>query len=127
VSVLTRGRALRLLLLVITTFAARGATITGEVIDTYCYAHIGIRGPAHAACGIKCAKNGVPVGLLENGTRKIYVLLADKDATPLPPPLVGQMGREVIVDGDVVVKGGSLFLVVHSFKSSQSAATARSR
>jgi hypothetical protein len=125
---LTRSRALRFALLgLLFAAGARAATLTGEVIDTYCYAHVGIRGPAHAACGLKCAKAGVPVGLLENGTRKIYVLLADRDATPLPPQLVAQMGREVVVEGDVVAKGGSLFFKVRSFRSSQSGATARSR
>jgi hypothetical protein len=91
------------------------ATLTGEVVDSYCYAARGIRGPAHTACALKCAKSGAPLALLENGTRKIYTLLPEKDAAPLPPALVAQAGREVTVEGDVVVKAGSLFLVVRSF------------
>ena len=86
------------------------------MIDTFCYAKVGIRGPAHAACGIKCARSGVPVGLLEEKTRRAYVLLASKDATPLPPALIEQMGRNVEIDGDPVMKGGANFLIVRSFR-----------
>jgi hypothetical protein len=105
------------LLLLAFASSLRAATITGEVIDTFCYAKIGIRGPAHAACGIKCARAGVPVGLLEEKTRRIYILLAPKDASPLPPALIEQMGRNVVVEGDPVTKGGAAFFVVRSFRA----------
>lgn len=105
------------LLLLVLAAPLHAATITGEVIDSFCYAKVGIRGPAHAACGIKCARKGVPVALLEEKTRRVYVLLAPKDAEPVPPALVNQMGRVVVVEGDLVVKGGTTFLVVRSFKN----------
>jgi hypothetical protein len=61
------------LLLLVLAAPLQAATITGEVIDSFCYAKIGIRGPAHAECGIKCARKGVPVALLEEKTRsRIY-------------------------------------------------------
>jgi hypothetical protein len=104
------------LLLLAITSSLQAATITGEVIDSFCYAKVGIRGLPHAACGIKCARSGVPVGLLEEKTRRVYVLLASKDATPLPPALIEQMGRNVVIEGDPVMKGGATFFVVRSFR-----------
>lgn len=105
-----------LLLLVLAT-SSQAATITGEVIDSFCYAKAGVRGPAHAACGIKCARKGVPVALLEDKTRRVYVLLAPNDAEPIPPALVDQMGHAVTIEGDAIVKGGTTFLVVRSFRA----------
>jgi hypothetical protein len=103
-------------LFLLCTVPAAAATFTGEIVDSFCYAKAGIRGPAHAACGIKCARKGVPVALLEEKTRRVYVLLAAKDAEPLPPALVERMGRTVTIDGEVVPKGGTSFLVVRSFR-----------
>ena len=105
------------LLLLAFASSLHAATITGEVIDTFCYAKVGIRGLPHAACGIKCARAGVPVGLLDEKTHRVYVLLASKDATPLPPALIEQMGRNVVIDGEPVVKGGATFFVVRSFRA----------
>src|SRR5205809_7543025 len=103
-------RLMRSGLLLLAATSLQGATITGEVIDSFCYAKVGIRGPAHAACGIKCARSGVPVGLLEEKSRRVYILLAEKDASPIPPALINQMGRTVTIEGDLVVKGGTTFL-----------------
>ncbi len=103
------------LLLLVIGMPVQAATFTGEVIDSFCYAKIGVRGPEHAACGIKCARKGVPVALLEEKTRRVYVLLAPKDAEPVPAALINQMGRTVRIEGETVVKGGTTFLVVRSF------------
>lgn len=103
------------LLLIVLAAPLYGASFTGEVIDSFCYAKVGVRGPEHAACGIKCARKGVPVALLEEKTRRVYVLLASKDAEPIPAALIERMGRIVVVEGDLVMKGGTTFLIVRSF------------
>ena len=108
------------LLLLALAAPLHAATFTGEVIDSFCYAKIGVRGPEHAACGIKCARKGVPVALLEEKTRRVYVLLAPKDAEPIPPALIEQMGRVVRIEGETVVKGGTTFLVVRSVTKNSS-------
>ena len=96
--------------------AAHAETVTGEVIDTFCYAGMGAKGASHKQCGIDCAKKGIPVGLLEKGSDKVYVLLPSKDKQPLPDGLVEKMGSETTVTGKVYAKGGSTFLTVESFK-----------
>ncbi len=63
-------------------FASQGETITvtGEILDTWCYMS-GVMGPpeatqgsAHHACALWCSAGGIPVGLVtEDGT--VYMVL----------------------------------------------------
>lgn len=97
---------------------ATGETVTvkGEIIDTYCYALMGAKGPSHRECAIECAKKGIPVGILQEGTNKVYVLLPNKDKTSLPPAVIDNMAKVVTVTGKVYTSGGSQFLTVESIK-----------
>lgn len=106
------------LALVIVLFAAsaHAATITGEVIDTFCYAHARVAGAPHAACALRCLRAGVPAGLLESATRRVYVLLPSNDASGVPPALLAQAGHRVTIDGDVVATNGTTFLLVKGFR-----------
>ncbi|HTG80580.1 MAG TPA: hypothetical protein VL949_01445 [Geobacteraceae bacterium] len=97
-------------------FGADKITVTGEVVDTYCYSTAGAKGEGHRACGLTCAAKGIPVALLENGTDKLYVLLPKKNATPVPKEVVDKMGRQVTVTGMAYTVGGNQFLTVESFK-----------
>ena len=94
----------------------RDVSVTGEVVDTFCYGTMGARGASHRQCGLDCAKKGIPVGLAEKGTDKLYVLLPSKDKTPLPENVVDKMGETVTVTGRSYTKGGSNFLTVESVK-----------
>jgi type 1 fimbria pilin len=98
-------------------YAAESVTVTGEVIDTYCYSMAGAKGEAHRQCALECAKKGIPVGLVEDGTNKVYVLLPSKNASPLPQSVIDNMARKVTITGKVVESGGSRFLTVESIKS----------
>ncbi|SRR5581483_2120224 len=94
----------------------KDVSVTGEVVDTFCYSAMGARGASHRQCGIDCAKKGIPVGLVEKGTDKLYVLLPNKDKTALPDDVVNKMGGQATVTGHAYAKGGSNFLTVESVK-----------
>jgi hypothetical protein len=96
--------------------AAETVTVKGEVIDTYCYALMGAKGESHRQCAIDCVKAGIPAGLLEEGTGKVYVLLPNKDKTGLPKGVIDKMGRMATVTGKAYSSGGSNFLTVESIK-----------
>lgn len=96
--------------------AAETVTVKGEVIDTYCYALMGAKGESHRQCAIECVKAGIPAGLLEEGTGKVYVLLPNKDKTGLPKGVVDKMGRMATVTGKAYTSGGSNFLTIESIK-----------
>ena len=94
--------------------AAETVTVKGEVIDTYCYALMGAKGESHRQCAIDGVKAGIPAGLLEEGTGKVYVLLPNKDKTGLPQGVIDKMGRMATVTGKAYTSGGSNFLTVES-------------
>jgi len=94
--------------------AAETVTVKGEVIDTYCYALMGAKGESHRQCAVDCFKAGIPAGLLEEGTGKVYVLLPSKDKTGLPKGVMDKMGRIATITGKVYTSGGSQFLTVES-------------
>ena len=101
---------------VIQVYAAETVSVTGELIDTYCYGLMGAKGPSHRQCAIDCVKKGIPAGLLEDGTNKVYVLLPNKDKSGLPPAVLDKMAQKVTITGKVVEKGGSQFLTIESIK-----------
>jgi hypothetical protein len=94
----------------------KDVSVTGEVIDTFCYTAMGAKGAGHKECGIDCARKGIPVGLLEKGSEKIHILLPTKDQTALPDDVVSKMGETVTVTGHPLTKGGVSFLTVESVK-----------
>ncbi len=96
--------------------AADTTTITGEIVDTYCYSLMGAKGEGHRKCGLACAAKGIPMALLENGTDKVYVLLPKKDKTSLPKEVMDRMGRQATITGKVYTVGGSQFMTVEALK-----------
>jgi len=112
------GALLSLLMVmnIFTVVYAQTVTVKGEVIDTYCYALMGAKGESHRQCAIDCVKAGIPAGLLEEGTGKVYVLLPNKDKAGLPSGVMEKMGRQVTITGKVYTSGGSQFLTVESIK-----------
>jgi hypothetical protein len=92
------------------------ASVTGEIVDTYCFASMGAKGASHKQCGIDCAKKGIPVGLLEKGGGKLYVLLPNKDKGALPDDVISKMGETVTITGQTYAAGGASFLTVESVK-----------
>jgi hypothetical protein len=95
---------------------AQTVTVKGEVIDTYCYALMGAKGESHRQCAIDCIKAGIPAGLLEEGTGKVFVLLPNKDKTGLPKGVIDKLGRMATITGKAYTSGGSNFLTVESIK-----------
>ncbi len=97
-------------------YAAEAVKIKGEVIDTYCYGLMGAKGESHRQCAMDCLKAGIPAGLLEEGTGKVYVLLPNKDKSGLPKAVIDKAGRTVTITGKVVASGGSQFLTVEKIE-----------
>lgn len=100
----------------LSVYAAEIVTVKGEVIDTYCYSLMGAKGESHRQCAIDCIKAGIPAGLLQEGTGKVFVLLPNKDKTGLPKGVIDKLGRTASVTGKVYTVGGSNFLTVESIK-----------
>ena len=91
-------------------------SVTGNLEDTFCYNVVGAHGAGHAQCALKCAQKGIPVGLVEKGTEKMYILLPPKNDEAMPDDVLKNMEKEVTVTGKSYSKGGVEFLTVESVK-----------
>jgi hypothetical protein len=91
------------------------ATITGEVVDLWCYLEGGDRGAAKKACATACAKAGNPIGLLD-AKGNLYVTAGLKDHEPGRALLLDKMSQEVTVTGTVVENGGVQMIYIDSVK-----------
>ncbi len=94
--------------------AGKEVTIKGELVDSLCYVTMGAKGPGHKQCAIDCAKAGIPVSILEDGTGKLYTVLPSKDKTGLPESVIGKMGKAVILKGDLYENGGNRYVTAES-------------
>ena len=104
------------LLLTISVSADQTITVRGEIADTYCLGARGIRGPSHTACAIRCARKGVPLALVEDRTRRLYILLPPKDETAMPENVIRVAGTVHTVTGRMFVNSGTRFLTVEAIK-----------
>jgi hypothetical protein len=91
------------------------ATITGEVVDLWCYLEGGDRGPAKKDCAVACAKAGNPIGVLD-AKGNLFVTAGLKDHQPAQSVLLTRMGDQVTIIGTVVKKGGVQMLYVDYVK-----------
>ncbi len=96
--------------------AGTAKSVTGNLEDSYCYGTMGAKGAGHKVCALKCVAKGIPVAFVEKGTDQIYVLLPNKDESPLPDDVTHRMEDEVTITGKTYNKGGVNFLVVDSVK-----------
>lgn len=50
-------------------------TIKGEIVDLACYLGEGEKGASHKQCAIKCAKKGIPIGILDAKSGNVYLIV----------------------------------------------------
>lgn len=89
-------------------------TIKGELVDSLCYVAMAAKGPGHKQCAIECAKAGIPVSILEDGTGKLYVVLPKEDKTGLAESVISKMGEKVTLKGHLYTIGGNSYVTVES-------------
>ncbi len=90
-------------------------TVTGEVVDLWCYLEGGDRGAAKRECATACAKAGNPIGILDT-KGNLYVTAGMKDHQPGRDILIDKMSQNVSATGTLVKKGGVQMLYVESVK-----------
>jgi hypothetical protein len=79
-------------------------SINGTVVDTGCYVSHNSKGEAHAKCAEACAKNGVPLAILdEKGTLYLPIAVEHKDQNVKLTPFIE---KKVKVTGTVMEKSG---------------------
>ena len=89
-------------------------TIKGELVDSLCNVTMASTGQGHKQCAIDCAKAGIPISILEDGTGKMYTVLPKEDKTGYPKDVISKMGDKVTLKGDFYEKGGNKYVAVES-------------
>jgi hypothetical protein len=100
-------------------------TISGEVIDTGCYAEHGAIGEKHASCAEMCIQSGVPAGIVD-AKGNVYVVLGEGHGKTPAQVVKGMEGKQVTATGKIVSKGGTTFIVVSKIAESKSDSKATS-
>jgi hypothetical protein len=79
--------------------------IQGEVVDITCYLRHDSKGAKHVKCAEYCANLGMPLGLLEDETNQLYLIIpaGHEDPKPLVFP---HLGDKVKVHGKLYAMGG---------------------
>ncbi len=101
---------------------AKPVTVTGEVIDSWCYLTeiMYPLGTAHHQCAIWCAAGGIPVGILaDDGT--VYILLSfggDGESVANPAVMELQTHR-VTLEGQAFARDGMNYLVAERLVEDQ--------
>ena len=80
-------------------------TVDGEIIDITCYIRHDSRGPDHLKCALTCADLGMPLGLLENLTGDLFLILPGGHSDPREAVLP-YISKKVRVDGILWGSGG---------------------
>lgn len=81
------------------------AKLAGEVICISCYVDHESKGPEHAACATSCAKRGVPMGILEDKTGNVFLVV--KGHTGANADLQPFAGKKVALTGRWFERGGA--------------------
>ena len=89
-------------------------TIKGELVDSLCYVSMASTGSGHKQCAMDCAKAGIPISIVEEGTGKVYTVLPKADKTGYPASVISKMGDKVTLKGDLYEKGGNKYVTVES-------------
>ena len=92
----------------------KDVTIKGELVDSLCYVAMASKGSGHKQCAIDCAKAGIPISIVEDGTGKVYTVLPKEDKTGYPANVISKMGDKVTLKGDLYETGGNKYVAVES-------------
>ncbi len=99
-----------------TAAPAKRVTLTGEIIDSWCYITeiMFAEGTAHHQCATWCAAGGIPVGILGDDGKVYMVLKLGQDDTNVANPAILRIQtHRVTVDGDVYTRDGITYIVVN--------------
>jgi len=81
------------------------AKLVGEVICLSCYVDHESKGAEHTACAASCAKRGVPMGILQDKTGNVFMVV--KGHTGANETLQPFAGKRVALTGRWLERGGA--------------------
>jgi len=94
----------------------KAATLTGLVIDTGCYLSHDTKGEKHIPCATRCAKDGVPLAILEDVTGTVYLPVALDHKNP-NTKLIPFIEKKIKVTGSVLEKGAMKGVIIRTVEA----------
>ena len=102
--------------------SAGRVTVTGEVIDSWCYLTeiMYPLGSAHHQCAIWCAAGGIPTAILDDDGTVYIVLAVEGDGTGVAnQSLLDIQSHRVTVEGEAFERDGMTYLVIERVVADQ--------
>jgi hypothetical protein len=97
--------------------APRDTVLRGEVVEAPCFVIGGRRGDGHRQCALMGARSGESLGVLDDQTKLLFVVVQDLTAEPQPNPLLPYVAQRVEARGTVVERGGINGIVIRQVRS----------
>ena len=97
------------------TAGPKRVTVTGELIDTWCYVTeiMYALGTAHHQCALWCAIGGIPVRIRDDDDNVYVILKMEGDDTSVANRRIAWIQtHKVTVDGDLYERDGVKYLIV---------------
>ena len=93
-------------------------TLTGEVVDTFCYLSHGkdALGKGHASCATKCIESGLPVAI-KVGDQLYLAAMANHE--PANKTLASLAGEQVTVHGKILEGDGQHLISISSVEKTK--------
>ena len=90
-------------------------TVTGEVVEMWCYFEAGDRGAAKKACATACAKAGNPIALVDD-KGELFLLAGLQSHQPAQELLLDAMSERVTVIGTLVKNPKAQMIYIESVR-----------
>ena len=102
--------------------AGKKVTVTGEIIDSWCYLTeiMYPLGTAHHQCALWCAVGGVPVGIVDaDGVVHVILEVGDEPGNVAPQGVLEIQTHKVIFEGTSIERDGMRYLLVSKLVEDQ--------
>lgn len=98
--------------------AGKKVSLVGQVVDTACYLGHDSKGAKHVECATTCAKEGIPLAIVDAKTGVLYLPIAmnHKNANAQLMPFIE---KKVKVSGVVMEKGGMKGIVIDKVEAAE--------
>jgi hypothetical protein len=95
----------------------RESVLRGEVVEAGCFVIGGRKGESHRHCALTCARAGEPLGVLDDETKLLYLVVQDLSDAPEQNPLLPYVAQKVEVRGITLERGGINGVIVRTVKA----------
>ena len=102
--------------------AGKKVTVTGEIIDSWCYLTeiMYPLGTAHHQCALWCAVGGIPVGILDaDGVVHVILEVGDEPGNVAPQGVLDIQTHKVTFEGTSIERDGMRYLLVSKLVEDQ--------